>query len=189
MDRIVSLPIGILAATLLLVLSACQPTLVRETAEGRWEEIPPGSRLVLNRPVAIPQDRARIFLRGGRLSPQGANLGPSCGIEIRTISRDGPHTIPAGEFLIARVQQVWTEVAWREPPGAVRFRLASSTDAGGNPMIQEGYHFWLSKGPDPDVMRLTCLGMLDEMAWAKPPTLDEIREALGAVATLRLGAP
>jgi hypothetical protein len=55
-------------------------------------------------------------------------------------------------------------------------------------LIQEGYHLWLADGPDPDVMRLTCLGMLDEMWRARPPTLDEVRAALGELATLELPA-
>jgi hypothetical protein len=35
-------------------------------------------------------------------------------------------------------------------------------------------------------MRLTCLGMLDEMWKSRPITLDEIRHALGDLATLRI---
>ena len=56
--------------------------------------------------------------------------------------------------------------------------------SGGNAMIQEGYHFWLS-GADTNVMRLTCLGMLDDMWRARAITLAEIRGALGSVATLQ----
>jgi hypothetical protein len=56
-------------------------------------------------------------------------------------------------------------------------------------MIQEGYHLYLAGGPDPNVMRLTCLGMLSDMWRAKAITLDEIRKSLGSVATLELAAP
>jgi hypothetical protein len=68
----------------------------------------------------------------------------------------------------------------------VRLQLASSTDGGGNPLIQEGYHLWLSGLSDPNVMRLTCLGMLDDMWRARAPTLAEVRAALGTLATLEL---
>jgi hypothetical protein len=176
------------------LLVGCRPVEVREDAAGHWTVIPPGSTLTLNRPVQIPQDRARIFFKGGQVRPAGANLGPSCGLEVRTLSRDGPQTVPAGTYRIARVQNYWTQVAWREPPGTVRLRLASATSDGGSPMIQEGYHLYLTDGPDANVMRLTCLGMLDDMWKARAITLAEIRASLGAVATLELagsgaGAP
>jgi len=73
--------------------------------------------------------------------------------------------------------------------GAVRLLPAGHDGGGGgSPMIQEGYHLWLAGGKDPNVMRLTCLGMLDEMWRVRPITLDEIRRALGAVATLEVAA-
>ena len=179
---------GLLLGLSLAVLAGCQ-TQVRESDQGPWIGVQPGGTLTLNRPIPVPQDRARVFFRGGRLQPTGANLGPSCGIEIRTISRSGPHVIPAGSFTITRVQPYWTQVAARGPAGAAggaRLWLASATDGGGTPLIQEGYHLWLADGLDAEVMRLTCLGMLDEMWRARPPTLDEIRVALGDLATLEL---
>jgi hypothetical protein len=171
-----------------LLLSACQ-TRVREAADGPWIEIPPGSRLTLNRSISVPQDRARVFFRGGRVQNVGANVGPSCGIEVRTIPRDGPYTIAPGSFTITRVQDYWTQVAQHPAAGIVRLQLASSTDGGGNPLIQQGYHLWLSGPSDSNVMRLTCLGMLDDMWRARAPTLAEVRAALGALATLELSDP
>jgi len=170
------------------MLSGCE-TRIRQTDPGPWIAIGPGGSLTLNRPIPVPQDRARVFFRDGRLQPMGASQGPSCGIEIRTISRDGPHVIPAGAFTVTRIQPYWTEVAALTPrrdPLEVRLRLASAPDGGGTPLIQEGYHLWLGGGPDPEVMRLTCLGLLQEMWQAQPPTLDEIRTALGELATLEL---
>ena len=169
----------------LLMLSGCN-TQVRDSWGGPWVQIPTGSLLILNRSISVPQDRARVFFRGGRVLASGANVGPSCGIEIRTISRDGPYTIQPGTFTIFRVQRYWTEVAQRPTADVVRFQLASATDGGGNPLIQEGYHLWLSGAADPNVMRLTCLGRLDDMSRARAPTLVELRVALGDVADLEL---
>ena len=168
-------------------LSGCSTQVVREDAGGAWTEIPPGSTFPLKRPVQVPQDRARVFFRGGRVLSSGANLGPSCGLEVRAISRDGPQTVAARSFRITRVQSYWTQVAGLPVPasGPVRFQLASGQDGGGTPMIQEGYHFWFAPDPDPNVMRLTCLGMLDDMWRARPITLQEIRTSLGDVATLK----
>lgn len=187
--RVAILPRRLAFAAVLLgvALGACTPVAVREDAAGPWIRIPPGSTLTLNRPIPIPQDRARVFFRDGRLSAVGANMGPSCGLEVRTLSRDGPQTVQAGTYRIVRVQDEWTPVAWREPPGVVRVRLASNSD-GGSPMIQQGYNLYLTGGPDPNVIRLTCLGMLDVMWKARSITLAEIRQALGSFATLELAA-
>jgi hypothetical protein len=170
-----------------ILAAGCIPVQVREDARGPWAPIPPGSTLTLNRAVQIPQDRARVFFLSGQVRPVGANLGPSCGLEVRSLGRDGPQTIAAQTFRIVRVERVWTEVAGLRRPGPVRFQLAQSTDGGGTPMIQEGYHLWLS-GADANVMRLTCLGMLDDMWRARAMTLAEMHAALGAVATLAVAA-
>jgi hypothetical protein len=181
------------AIALLFVVGAlvagCLPTQVREDATGHWTQIPPGSTLKLNRPVQVPQDRARIFFLSGQVRPSGANIGPSCGLEVRVMSRDGDQTIEPQTFEITRVQDLWTEVARLQPPRPVHFQLAQSTDgaSGGSPLIQVGYHLWL-KGPDRNVLRLTCLGMLDDMWKARAITLTEIRAALGTVATLSIAA-
>lgn len=179
------------AAILILpLLIGCQ-TRMREADPGPWIPVQPGGTLTLSQPVPVPQDRARVFFRGGRLQPTGANSGPSCGLEIRTLPRTGPHLISAGVYTVTRVEPYWTQVAAVDPgpgPGIPRLRFASATDGGGTPLIQEGYHLWLGGGPDPDVMRLTCLGMLDDMWRARPPTLVEIRAALGDLATLDLGS-
>lgn len=180
-----------IAAVLLgaALLCGCRPVEVRETDTGAWTAIPPGSTLTLSRPIQVPQDRARVFFLAGEIRPAGASLGPSCALEIRTISRNGPHRVAAGTYRIARVENYWTQVAWREPLGAVRRQLANATSGGGNPMIQEGYHLYLAGGPDPDVMRLTCLGMLADMWRSRPITLAEIRKSLGSIAALELAAP
>jgi hypothetical protein len=178
-----------LVSTLALLLAGCAPQL-REYETGPWVEIAPGGTLTLHRDVPVRRDRARVFLRGGRLSPIGASLGPSCGLEVRTIDRDGTQQIPAGTWRITRIQNYWAEVAEVPERSRVRLRLADAPDGGGNPMVQEGYHFWLEGGPSDNLMRMTCLGMLDDLAEAVPPTLVEIDSALGRIATLELaGVP
>lgn len=179
---------GLVPILIAATLVGCQPVEVREDATGSWISIPPGSTLTLNKPIQVPQDRARVFFRGGRVGTSGANLGPSCGLEVRSLSRNGPQTVQAGTYRIERVERYWTQVARNEPAGAVRLRLASSEGGGGSPMIQEGYHIYLRGGPDPNVMRLTCLGMLDDMWRSRAITLYEIRSALGSLATLELAA-
>ncbi|WP_295392283.1 hypothetical protein [uncultured Thiodictyon sp.] len=176
---------AVLAAA--LGLAGCGPMLVQESARGPWTPIPPGSTLTLNRPVQVPQDQAQVVLRDGQISQIGINLGPSCALQVRRISHAGPQRIAPQSFQIARVQVYWAQVAYHRRAAAARLLPAHWVDdgGGGNPMIQDGYHLWL-EGPDRNVMRLTCLGMLNEMSRSRPITLDEIRAALGDVATLRV---
>ena len=166
-----------------LMLSGCQ-TMIQQSEHGDWIDIAPGSTLTLNQPVQVAQDRARVFFVNGRARRSGASYRPSCALEVRRISRDGPQTIPAGTLRIQRIQNYWTEVVdGRDPDGPV-FRLADMGGDGGDPMIQTGFHFWLDDGAERNLMRLTCLGILADPVDAYPPTVEDIRRTLGTLATL-----
>ncbi|WP_296805615.1 hypothetical protein [Thiocapsa sp.] len=176
---------------LVFLIGGCQ-TLVRESVETGWVEIPAGSTLTLNRPVTFPPGRARVFLsdRGARGAGGG---GTSCVLEVRRIDDEGTQSIPAGAIPITRVQNYLALVSGRIPtpgPGeGVRFQLAGHGDSGGSQMIRPGYHFWLDDSHDPNLMRMTCLGRLDDPAYTRAPTLAEIRAVLGDVATLTIALP
>ncbi|QVL49045.1 MAG: hypothetical protein KFB96_00425 [Thiocapsa sp.] len=176
---------------LVFLIGGCQ-TLVRESVETGWVEIPAGSTLTLNRPVSIPPGRARAFLmdRGVRGASGG---GTSCVLEVRRIDDEGTQNIPAGEIPITRVQNYLALVSSRVPTTApdrgVRFQLAAHGDSGGSQMIRPGYHFWLDDSHDPNLLRMTCLGRLDDPAYTRAPTLAEIRAVLGDVATLKVALP
>ena len=171
-----------------IALSGCQ-TLIQESENGAWIDIAPGSTLTLNQPIQVAQDRARVFFVNGRARNSGANYRTSCALEVRRISRDGPQTIRAGTTRIKRIQNYWTEVVDIRNPDAPAFRLASVGGDGGDggySMIQTGFHLWLDDDTQPNLMRLTCLGILGNPAEAYPPTVEEIRAALGQLATLNL---
>jgi hypothetical protein len=176
---------------LVLLIGGCQ-TLVRESAETGWIEIPAGSTLTLIRPVTIPPGQARVFLsdRGARGAGGG---GTSCVLEVRRIDDEGTQSIPAGEVSIIRVQNYVALVSARVPTPltgeGVRFQLAGHGDSGGSQMVRPGYHFWLDDSHDPNLMRMTCLGRLDDPAYTRAPTLAEIRAVLGDVATLKVALP
>ncbi|WP_373509450.1 hypothetical protein [Thiocapsa sp.] len=174
------------------LLGGCQ-TLVRESVQTGWAEIPPGSTLTLNRSVSIQPGRARAFIvdRGSRSAAGGD--GTSCVLEVRRIDEDEGQTIPPGEIPITRVQNYVALVSGRLPApgldGGVRFQLAGHGDSGGSQMIRQGYHFWLDDSHDPNLMRMTCLGRLDDPAYTRAPTLAEIRAVLGELATLDVVLP
>ncbi|MBK1723922.1 hypothetical protein [Thiocystis violacea] len=166
-----------------LLLSGCQ-TLVRESIPGDWVEISAGSLLRLHRPVQIPVGRARAFF------PSRGTAGgdASCALEVRRIDQEQVQTIAPRQIPITRVQHevaLVSQVA--PPPGGERwFRLAGYGDGGGSQMVRFGYHFWLHDSQDPNLMRLTCLGRLDDPASTRAPTLAEIQAVLGDQASLEI---
>ena len=183
-----ALPFGfVVFLTAALALGGCQ-TMIQQSENGNWIDIIPGSTLTLNQPVQVAQDRARVFFVNGRARASGASYRPSCALEVRRISRDGPQTIPAATIRIKRIQHYWTEVVDVRAPDALALRLAGMGGDGGGDggysMIQTGFHLWLDDSADPNLMRLTCLGILADPVDASPPTLEDIRTALGQLATL-----
>lgn len=185
-----SVPIGsrlrmAAAITLLASLGGCT-TLVQRDTHGRWVEIGADTTLTLHEPISIPQDRARAFISNGRRSRSSANYRTSCALEVRKISRLGPQQISPGRFQITRAQHYWTEVAANLQDWGVHVQIAELSNGGGQPLIQTGYRFWLERPDEPNVMHLTCLGILAEPAQAYPPTLRELDRALGTLATLKL---
>lgn len=174
-----------LALLLALALTGCA-TLIQQSEHGRWVEIGPQTAWTLHQPVAIPRHRARVFFKHGRLSRSGANYRTSCALEVRDISHSGPQEITPGRFQITRAQHYWTEVAAQLQDWPVFVQLAELSDGGGQPLIQTGYRFWLERADAPNVMHLTCLGILAEPAEAYPPTLTELRRTFGELATLAL---
>ncbi|EGV16505.1 hypothetical protein [Thiocapsa marina] len=176
---------------LAVLLGGCE-TLVRQSADSGWVGIPPGSALTLNRPVQVQPGRARVFLvdRGSAASRES---GTSCVLEVRRIDAEAIQTIPAGTVEITRVQDYIALVSSRVPTPTldrgVRFQLAGHGDSGGSQMIRPGYHFWLDDSQDPNLMRMTCLGRLDDPAYTRAPTLAEIQAVLGDVATLEVALP
>jgi hypothetical protein len=176
---------------LAVLLGGCQ-TLVRQSADSGWVEIPPGSTLTLNRPVQVQPGRARVFLMD-RGSPAARESGTSCVLEVRRIDDEDIQTIPAGTVEITRVQDYIALVSSLVPTPTldrrVRFQLAAHGDSGGSQMIRPGYHFWLDNSQDPNLMRMTCLGRLDDPAYTRAPALAEIQSVLGDVATLQIALP
>ena len=170
----------------LLALVGCS-SLAWQDGDGAYSRVPVGSVVRVERRIPIERDRARAWLRGDRVSMGSGSNRPICGIEVRQLDRDAVQYVQPGEFRVRRVQNMWTEVVLVPPArdGQVRFRLADM-GGGGTPMIYEGYHLWLESEDQPNVMRLTCIGIFDEMWEARPPTIEEIRASLGRLATLEI---
>jgi len=127
----------------------------------QFYEIPAGSKLILNRPLDIPADRAHVDIQSGR-SGAGANqYAVNCQLEVRTL---GPGRVQPDTFDISRAEN---SKEWVSQPSIMRFyrilHLKSSTQ--------------------PDVMNLMCQDW-DGPLLGRKVSIPEMRAALGDVITL-----
>ncbi|MBT8428919.1 MAG: hypothetical protein KJN79_03310 [Gammaproteobacteria bacterium] len=174
----------ILAAA--LFLGACQSsTTVREVAgENRFTQLE-GASLVLNQNLEIGAGKARVFVQDGDVTFGFDSYEPHCAFEIKSVQHDGA-TINADTFSITRVQGSLQQVVSGEPVQTASLQLAGLNGGGDGPSsLYLGYHFWLSSVGQPEVRRMSCYGIYAEPQDAYPPTLREIRQALGSVAEIR----
>ncbi len=163
---------------LAFLLAACQTAAYRGDENSPYFTVPVGTRLVLHRELVIPADRVDVYLQGGRVLGY-AEVNPHhpfCTFDVRR--RLGtPQTVAPDEFAVTKATQ---DVFYsRHVPGTV---LASD----GSPSF-EIYSTILALHSDrqPQVVNLTCA------QWQYPPlqrhvTINEMRQALGALFTLRL---
>jgi hypothetical protein len=176
-----------------LILAACSTSsAVREAAGHGFLQLQ-GASLVLNRALTVPAGKARLFIQSGqapgsRVSLLGGGFNqyqPHCSLEVRSVDHNGFEVRP-DTFEITRVQASLQQVVSREPIRVAALRLAGMEGGGdGSAMYHEGYHFWLASDRQPEVMRVSCYGVFAEPPDLQPPTLEEIRQALGDVAELR----
>ena len=151
-----------------------------------WYRITTGSIVKLNQQLEIPVGSVRVFLQHGRAirKSQLNHYYPNCNFEVRQLD-SAPQYIDSGEFLITDVR--WSKeqvVKWHGAQIASRFSGGFLSDDSAS--IYRYYHFRLESVDQPNLMRLTCRGGLEDRYQADLPSLDEIREALGDIVTITL---
>ncbi len=174
------------AAALALSLGGCA-SLESRDENLSYVRVPVGSTVEVTREVVVPPGQTRVFLRSDHPSPGAGGDGVVCDLEVRTLS-DGSRPIHPGVFRVTRVQtQPFVEVASREPTRVAAFELAGGDLAASDgPLIAPTVHMYLFSPQQPDVMRLSCRGHFDVPAWAKTPSIAQIRRALGDSVRLEL---
>lgn len=167
------------------VLSGCALLSVPEDSSSPFFRVPPGSVLELHEPLPIPPGRATVWLQRGGVAAGQDWWYPGCSIEVRTLDREAVQTLRPGRFVVRRVQQIEI-TAIPSTVGAVMVASLDSVNSGGERWFWLGYHLWLESAEQPDVLRLSCVGAYARAFEVRPPSIDEIRAALGRVATLHL---
>lgn len=167
------------------VLGGCALVSMPGDTSSPFFRVPHGSVLEIHEPVRIPPGRATVWLQRGGVAAGQDWWHPGCSIEVRTLDREAVQTVQPGLFAVHRVQQVeWS--AAPSPVGTVMVASLGSVHSAGERWLWLGYHLSLESAAQPDVMRLTCVGAYARAFEVRPPSIDEIRAALGRVATLHL---
>jgi hypothetical protein len=148
--------------------------------------LPPiGSKLVLMQAVMIEPGTTRTFLQRGKPMALGDfnRYRVNCNFEVERLS-ERVQRIEPDTFIIKKVQRMMTEVVQHDAYQP-RFLTVEYADPS-SPLVTHGYHLWLSSEKQPDVMRVTCRGAFDDLSDAEPPSINEVREALGNIVDLVL---
>lgn len=180
------MPKLIAVVALTLVMVACQQGPVRDESSYR-SRVGIGSTFVLHESLIVPTGHARVFIQGGEVvaKPQLNRYRPHCNFEVRTIS-DGSSRIEPDTFLVTDIEEDEEEVVTRAEPMRYAALAENSDHQGGVNLITQFVRHWLYSERQPEVMRLTCHGAFDVPFYAQPPSIAEIREALGERVTLNL---
>jgi hypothetical protein len=146
---------------------------------------PVGSKLVLMQEVMIEPGTTRTFLQWGKPMALGDfnRYRANCNFEVESLS-DRVQRIEPDTFIIKKVQRLMTEVV-QHTTNQSGFLMVEYGDPS-SPLVTHGYHLWLSSEKQPDVMRMTCRGAFDDLSNAEPPSINDVREALGKIAELVL---
>ena len=169
------------------LLTACQPMVPRDENYPYYHP-PAGSTVVVNKPIDVPPGRTRTFFQNGEIIPYNARnrFYPNCEFEILTLA-DTVRTIRPGEFRVTRVIIKRDQVAETGPRMVAGLSIGigmGESDGPGD--IMHVVEMRLKSTEQPDVYRLVCRGGEDNPADAEPPTINEMRRALGDYATLKL---
>lgn len=158
------------------LLAACESMMAYHSKP--FDELAPGSVLVLTQELVIPSGLAAVYLQDGVVVPEN-NVRvrqPHCKFEVNTIS-EITQTVKPDEFSISRFfidrDYVLT--------GIRHYASVGGGDGDGGP-IAEIYtvQMFLSSSQQPDVLRISCLH------WEDPHdgqylTFNQVQQAVGSI--------
>lgn len=175
--------IGILVGLSVMTLASCATPATDESSP--YYRMPVGATVELHQQLAIPAGHSRVFLQNGKVVKKTRLDGyrPHCNFEQRTVS-DGTAVIAPDRFTVTAVTAGEDFVVQREGLHHAGWRMSGFDDSVS--MVNRYIAHTLSSASQPQVMRLTCHGGFDFPGRAQLPSLTEIRNALGEVATVEL---
>lgn len=175
-----------LAVILVVFLSGCE-SFIKPDVNSPFYKVPSGSKLVLRRTIAIPTKRLKIYLQEGSLDYGANRYYPFCKFELKQ-AKNHPQFIEPDQFMITRTRRVVDHFVGLDPdrqPLFASISFGSSNNGKPSPRIY-GTQMDLRSPKQPNVFRLTCGHLQDPNMKARHLSINQIREALGAVFTLQL---
>ncbi len=176
-----------LALTLLVFFYGCE-SFIKRDVDSPFYKVPSGSTLILHSSdVAIPANRLKIYLQNGNLGYGTNRYYPFCKFELRQAKKQSQLITP-DRFIITRTRRVVDYFVGLNLDSQHLFAsisLKSSNNGKPSPRIY-GTQMDLRSANQPQVFRLTCGHLQDPNITARHLSINQIREALGAVFTLQL---
>ena len=171
------------------LLSACSAPLV--TDPNALNYVPtPGSKVTVKQRIEVPAGQTRIFLQRGKLITKPSQLDhywTNCNFEINTLAEASRYIEP-GIYTVTRTTRQEKEAVLHQPE---RIKLAAVGIGGvmarggdGALMLFEEVKMTLQSAQPSDIRDLACRGVLTDPVLVEPPTLAEIRQALGKYASI-----
>lgn len=174
----------LLLLPVLLFLSACQSGALTRPSGLLFDQLR-GGEFTLHRNMIVPPGRVRIIFQEGTASLGASEFQPRCELELSRLL-DTPQTIPAGSYRIGKVRGLQRYV--NRPAAGTLLAAADDqlriADDGSNFWYMYTYQMQLLSDQQPNAPLLICGGAYNYPFYARYPTLQEMRAALGDYATL-----
>lgn len=168
-----------------LSLTGCMAGLQMEYGNNLFRTLP-GSEFILHADIVIPPGRIRASFQGGKRVNGAGEFEPRCELEVRDFAEQ-PQTIHAGSYRIVRVRGLDHYVT--RPDEAVLLASAGMLQLaadGDSQWFMHAYHMKLQSDVHKDAPVLVCGGEYNYAFYVNYPTLQEMRDALGDFAVVKL---
>ena len=172
------------------LLSACNAALV--TDPNALNYVPtPGSKVTVKQRIEVPGGQTRTFLQRGELINKPSRLDhywPNCNFELNTLAETSRYIEP-GVYTVTRTTRQEKEVVvyQPEPIQLAAVGIGGVMARGDGPgMYFEEVKMTLQSAQPSDIRELACRGVLTDPHLVEPPTLAEIRQALGSYASIEV---
>ena len=168
-------------------ITACGAALVTTPAAKNYVPTP-GSIVTIPQRIEVPGGQTRIFFQRGEIVKKLSAIDQykaNCNFEINTLA-ETPRYIEPGVYTVTRTTQQLKEVAEQKSLQFASLAIGGvvSTDGDGAPLYFSEVLMVLHSEKPSDIRNLACRGVFNDPAWVQPPTLADIREALGKHASI-----
>lgn len=171
----------------LAILTACSMPLVTDPSLRNYVPTP-GSIVTVPQRIEVPGGQTRIYFQRGEIVKKASQLDlykANCNFEVNTLA-ETPRYIEAGTYTVTRTTRQEKEVVFLKPMQFAAVGIGGMIGKGddGPGMYFEEVRMILRSEKPTDIRELACRGVMTDPQWVEPPTLAEMRGALGKYASI-----